>query len=190
MELLTILPAFVSFLSLWQNSWENQLKEERFYFCSWFQRPQSVLIGSVVSGPVWSKAAHLVAAGKQKESHRREHGPTVSLKVVSPVTWLSYIRCHLLKGLPVAPQLVTKPWHRAFGGHGKPNHNKPQSSFWGFCFILDAVVISYLPLSPLDSSSGLFQRDYRFIFYIPSVRADAVGCDAKGDWARAQEKRK
>lgn len=70
----SILPVFVSFLSLWQNSWENQLKEQRLYFSSWFQRSQSMLIGSVVSGLVWSKAAHLVAAGKQRESQRREHG--------------------------------------------------------------------------------------------------------------------
>jgi hypothetical protein len=33
----------VSFLSLWQNTWDEELKEEKFYFGSWFQRLQSML---------------------------------------------------------------------------------------------------------------------------------------------------
>lgn len=52
----------------------------------WLSCSGPVVRRNIMVGSVWSKAAHLRAAGKQRESQRKEHGPTVSLKGMSLMT--------------------------------------------------------------------------------------------------------
>jgi hypothetical protein len=64
-------PVLISFLSLWQNIWENKLKEEKTYSGSWFQRFQSMITCSHyfwVCGRehVVKQSSHLIRPGSKE----------------------------------------------------------------------------------------------------------------------------
>jgi hypothetical protein len=72
------------FLLLWQNTWENNLREEEFILAYSFRGFNSWLLGSVPSGPMmfwwgrtsqwgclcWSKVAHLLVDRRKRDGQK------------------------------------------------------------------------------------------------------------------------
>lgn len=115
---------YVSFLSLWQSTCENQFKEEKPPFSSRFQRFPStvswphcfgpaVMLNTTAENTQWNEAAHFMAAGTAKDSERaNKTHPSSSLHWLPP-TRLPFRDVPSLPTAPPTEDQVFNTW--AFG---------------------------------------------------------------------------